>query len=318
MRRILFTTLLTQKYTNSYLNCNLQLSSSYLSKIIKSSPYKKYQSQRSMSMSKATEEDSNIMTNLLKNKKYILSDGGTGEELFRRGVPDDRKIWSATAVVNEKYHSILNDVHVSFLDAGSDMITTNSYGIIPSVGFSKDEIEKYVALSGKIALDSTTKASRQSSSPFIVCGSMGPLVESYRPDLIMDHDSGVEYYKIIVNALSPYVDAYLAETMSSVEEASQALDAISQLHSSSAAKDNAAMVSFTINEKGDLRNGKDVVPSLRSLIKYANDREVRLQALLFNCAVPEAITRAFEKINANKPLKDLLNDNDIVLGAYGK
>jgi S-methylmethionine-dependent homocysteine/selenocysteine methylase len=31
-----------------------------------------------------------------------LLDGGTGEELFRRGMVDDRKIWSANALVHEK------------------------------------------------------------------------------------------------------------------------------------------------------------------------------------------------------------------------
>ena len=40
-------------------------------------------------------------------EESLLLDGGTGEELFLRGVPDDRKIWSATAIVHEKYHSIV-------------------------------------------------------------------------------------------------------------------------------------------------------------------------------------------------------------------
>merc|ERR1712151_901706 len=153
------------------------------------------------------------------------------------------------------------------------MITTNSYGIIPGVGFSKNDIERYAALSGKIALDSTTKAKRRSSSPFIVCGSLGPLVESYRPDLIMDHSSGVEYYKIMANALSPYVDIYLGETMSSVEEASQVIDAISKLNLLSSSvegkKDDKpllVMISFTINENGMLRSGEDVISSLRTII----------------------------------------------------
>ena len=42
-------------------------------------------------------------------EESLLLDGGTGEELFLRGVPDDRKIWSATAIVHEKYHSIVEE-----------------------------------------------------------------------------------------------------------------------------------------------------------------------------------------------------------------
>merc|ERR1711862_897786 len=118
--------------------------------------------------------------------------GGTGEELFLRGVPDDRKIWSATAVVQERYNSILNDVHQSFIQSGSDMITTNSYGIIPGAGFSKEDIKTYVDQAGKIAFES---AKNNNGARSLVCGSLGPLVESYRPDLIMEHKSGVEYYQ---------------------------------------------------------------------------------------------------------------------------
>ena len=60
----------------------------------------------------------------------MILDGGTGEELFLRGVPDDRKIWSAKAVVDATYHQALRDVHRSFIEAGSDAVTTNSYGIV--------------------------------------------------------------------------------------------------------------------------------------------------------------------------------------------
>lgn len=59
-------------------------------------------------------------------RKVLILDGGTREELFRRGVPVDRKIWSATAVVKSEYHSTLQQVHQSFVQAGADAITTNS------------------------------------------------------------------------------------------------------------------------------------------------------------------------------------------------
>ena len=82
----------------------------------------------------------------------LLLDGGTGEELFLRGVKDDRKIWSATAILNEQYHTIVEDVHRSFINAGSQAITTNSYGITPGVGFTDGhEVKRLVGISGEIA-----------------------------------------------------------------------------------------------------------------------------------------------------------------------
>lgn len=49
---------------------------------------------------------------------FTIFDGGLGEELFKQGVPDDREIWSATAVKNKQYHKLLVKVHEDFAKAG--------------------------------------------------------------------------------------------------------------------------------------------------------------------------------------------------------
>lgn len=145
----------------------------------------------------------------------FLLDGGTGEELFRRGIPDDRKLWSATAIVHSEYHRILEEVHISFLHAGAQAITTNSYGIVPGVGFHNEmDRQKYMDMAGMIARRAATASGKEN---VFVLGSLGPLIESYRADLIRPHVQGVQEYRIACEALRPHVDAFLAETMSCVE-----------------------------------------------------------------------------------------------------
>ena len=163
------------------------------------------------------------------DKQMFLLDGGTGEELFRRSVPDDRKLWSATALVHPQYHKILEDVHNSFLQSGSNAITTNSYGVVPGLGFDEHQMSKYIDQSGKIARSSTQKHNLHSPLPTFIFGSLGPLVESYRPDKIMPHDEGVKCYKLACQSLAPYADAFIAKTMSCVEESIQVLDAVASL-----------------------------------------------------------------------------------------
>ncbi len=197
---------------------------------------------------------------------------------FRRGISDDRKIWSATALVNPEYHSILRQVHESFLVAGAHAITTNSYGVVPGVGFSVDEIQRYVTVAGRIAREAAAHIAVATTScnktPFVL-GSMGPLVESYRPDKVLSHTEGVNYYKEIVKALLPFVDAFLAETMSCVEEASQAMDAIEQL---SLSEDDAPskpmlFVSFTLDSHGVLRNGASAGDEIRRLLDLTQEKK---------------------------------------------
>src|SRR5690606_37944049 len=56
----------------------------------------------------------------------LLLDGATGTELRRRGVPLDPVAWSAPAALT--HPEILTAVHADYLDAGADVITTNTFG----------------------------------------------------------------------------------------------------------------------------------------------------------------------------------------------
>ncbi|KAL3782970.1 hypothetical protein HJC23_003126 [Cyclotella cryptica] len=209
----------------------------------------------------------------------LLLDGGTGEELFLHGVPDDRKIWSATAIVNEKYHSTVERVHRSFIEAGSQAITTNSYGIIPGVGFTDgEEVKRLMGIAGEIARRSVTVGSGTVSA--LVLGSLGPLVESYRADLIMNHEDGVRCYQYGIKGLNPHVDAYLAETMSCTEEACQVIDALSIFYqedkksSDEIFQKRPLLVSFTLGSDGNLRSGESVVSAIPKMVSFALDKEV--------------------------------------------
>lgn len=203
-----------------------------------------------------------------KERGILLLDGGTGEELFRLGVPDDRKIWSATAVVKEEYHSVLKEVHRSFLEAGADAITTNSYGVVPGVGFEVDEIVRLCSVAGRLAREVVSE--EKYSGHRLVFGSLGPLVESYRPDLIMEHAEGAEVYEQMAGALEPHVDAFLAETLSSVEESMQVVHGVGALKTS-----KSCLVSFTLASDGNLRSGEAASSAIPRLLDYARQHKVK-------------------------------------------
>eukprot|EP00644_Phytophthora_capsici_P018819 jgi/Phyca11/132293/e_gw1.150.9.1 len=204
------------------------------------------------------------MTAPRRTSRVLLLDGGTGEELFARGLPDDRRIWSAAALVHEQHHKLLRDVHTSFLDAGSDFITCNNYGVTPGVGFSDDEIVQYTTVAGRIAREAcdqwATSLTDRTRRPN-VCGSLPPLLESYRPDKVPEVDEGVRLYRLISTTLRPFVDCYLAETLSSIQEAKMALLGVQQAYICDAAQD---LLSFT-----------------------ETIFEAELEAILFNCSQPE-------------------------------
>jgi S-methylmethionine-dependent homocysteine/selenocysteine methylase len=210
--------------------------------------------------------------------RVFILDGGTGEELIRRGVPDDRKIWSATALVYSQYHDSLKNVHKSFLDAGADAVTTNSYGVTPGVGFTLDEIAQYCATASQIARDAVTEhaaaaktTSTSTEEDGLVFGSLGPLLESYRADKIMEHDQGVAVYTRMAEAMAGLVDAFLAETLSSVEESMQAVQAIGELPESLR---RPVMISYSLDGNGAFRSGESVCEGIPRLLDFIGQYEV--------------------------------------------
>ena len=59
----------------------------------------------------------------------LIHDGGTGRELLRRGAPFAQPQWSVLALMQRL--SAVADMHRAYIEAGTDIITTNSYALVP-------------------------------------------------------------------------------------------------------------------------------------------------------------------------------------------
>ena len=56
-----------------------------------------------------------------------ILDGGMGQELLARGLISKGTLWSASALIEEQYNQLIIDTHLSFINAGADVILTNSF-----------------------------------------------------------------------------------------------------------------------------------------------------------------------------------------------
>jgi S-methylmethionine-dependent homocysteine/selenocysteine methylase len=114
-----------------------------------------------------------------------------------------------------------------------------------------------------------------SSNNAFVFGSLGPLVESYRPDLILKHDEGVSVYTQMIAALAPSIDAFLAETLSSVEESMQVVEALAQPH-----VNKPLLISYTLNSQGKLRSGEAVDVALPRILDFCKKKNVSRKSFI--------------------------------------
>ena len=77
-----------------------------------------------------------------------LLDGGMGRTICMYGLPHGegtlfRKLWAAAALADAKYHDLNVKAHIAFIEAGSQIITTNSYATQPNYYIECYGEEKY-------------------------------------------------------------------------------------------------------------------------------------------------------------------------------
>ena len=209
----------------------------------------------------------------------ILLDGGMGRQLARMGAPFRQPDWSALALMEAP--ETVSLAHRQFIDAGAEVITTNSYALVPfhigEARFASDGA-RLADLSGRLARHAADAAGR----PVKVAGSLPPLFGSYRPDLF-DAARAPQILAALTEGLAPYADLWLAETQSSIIEAETAAKAAL----ARAAK--PLWISYTLQDETDdpatprLRSGEPVPAAAEAALALG------AEAVLFNCSQPEVM-----------------------------
>jgi S-methylmethionine-dependent homocysteine/selenocysteine methylase len=219
---------------------------------------------------------------MIATSTTILLDGGMGRQLARMGAPFRQPEWSALALMEAP--EMVAEAHRQFIDAGAEVITTNSYALVPfHIGedrFASDGA-RLADLSGRLARQAADKAGR----PVKVAGSLPPLFGSYRPDLF-DAARAPQMLAVLTEGLAPYSDLWLAETQSSIVEAETAARAAL----ARAAK--PLWISFTLQDETDdpatprLRSGEPAGAATAAALALG------AEAVLFNCSQPEVMGAA--------------------------
>ncbi|MFH6565567.1 homocysteine S-methyltransferase family protein [Pseudomonas kulmbachensis] len=230
----------------------------------------------------------------------VILDGGMGRELQRCGAPFRQPEWSALAL--SEAPQVVVAVHTAFIESGAQVITSNSYAVVPfHIGEERfaNEGLKLASIAGQLA----RTAADASAHPVKVAGSLPPLFGSYRPDLFQP-ERVAEVLTPLLQGLGAHVDLWLAETQSSLAE-------VQAIHAHLPSDGKPFWVSFTLQDED-----VDGVPRLRSGETVAEAIEVGAKmgvaALLFNCSQPEVIGAAVDV--AQSIIKRL--GADIAIGVY--
>jgi len=216
-------------------------------------------------------------------KRPVLLDGGMGRELRFRGVDVPGTIWSSMALVVAP--EAVRQIHADYIQAGADVITVNSYGIIRqdlALENMEDRFKELNRTAGRLAVKARDTAGKGTA----MAGSLPPLRGSFRPDRV-GHIHEIEpLYREQAELLAPFVDLFICETMSTAAEALAAARA-------ACTTGKPVWVAWTLHETkpGQLRSGESLADAVQLVT------ELPISGLLANCCPPERVTDAMHDLS---------------------
>ncbi|MDX8521857.1 betaine--homocysteine S-methyltransferase [Mesorhizobium dulcispinae] len=158
---------------------------------------------------------------LLAEKGVLLADGATGTNLFAMGL----EAGEAPELLNETSPDTIATLHQNFVDAGADIILTNSFGGTRhrlKLHHAQDRVHDLNKRAAEIARSVADKAGRK----VIVAGSVGPTGELLMPLGAMTYEDAVDAFAEQIEGLKAGgAEVAWIETMSAPDEIRAAAEA---------------------------------------------------------------------------------------------
>ncbi len=163
----------------------------------------------------------------LLKRDYVVLDGGFGTEMQKRGM----KAGETSEIMNFKMEDEVGAVLRSYVEAGSDIISANTFGInrfkLKDTGYSvKEAVEKALTIARNAVAGTET----------LVALDIGPIGQLLEPTGTLVFEEAYDIFKEIVTAGRDNADLIVIETMTDLYEVKAAI---------LAAKENSDLPVFT-------------------------------------------------------------------------
>ena len=204
-------------------------------------------------------------------KKTKVLDGGMGQELLARGMEPNGTLWSANALLQEKYHQLLLDTHIDFIKAGAEVIVTTTF-TTRKVRLRDNNVENKFEYLNHKAGEIAQKAKKLYPN-VLVAGGLPPQYLTYEADTRKDEEIR-ENFSSQAQILNSYVDFFYFDVLSSVKEFQIAIDCIKDFN-------KPYLIGAHISEGTSLPSGEKISKIITDI------KHEKLLGIILSCISPE-------------------------------
>ena len=224
-----------------------------------------------------------------QNSQTLLLDGAIGTAIIERTHSYDHNLW--TSGFNLTDSEIVKSVHLSYLEAGADIITTNTfrtnYTAFIQSGI-KISYSDFVKAGVKPALDTKEKFLSTAgivAKTIIIAGSNSPAEDCYQKDRTLSPgETKTNHEMHIMELMNSGVDIILNETHSHLDEIEIICGVCEQLHA-------PYIISLYLDDNLSLLSGESIEVALEMLSRYSPN------LICFNCISPLQFSKLLKRIN---------------------
>ena len=203
-------------------------------------------------------------------KQTRILDGGVGQELLARGMEPNGTLWSANALLQEKYHKLLLDTHIDFIKAGAEVIVTTTF-TTRQIRLKDNNVEDKFEYLNKKAGEIAQKAKKLYPN-VLIAGGLPPQELTYEADERSEEEI-INTFNEQARLLNDYVDFFYFDVWSSIKEFKCGIKAVKEFK-------KPYLIGIHISEGTNLPSGEKI-----SDIKTIIDE--KLLGVMLSCVSPE-------------------------------
>jgi len=219
------------------------------------------------------------------NKNYFskvkILDGGMGQMLIAKGLKPRGSLWSATALIEKKYHELVVDAHLDFIKSGAEVITTSNFSA-RKTRMAQNNVEDQFNYANEKAGELAVKAKEISKKNILIAGSLPAQNQTYVEDKREKKVIEKDFYEQAA-LLKPFVDFFYLDVLSGSKECEIALNVAEKLNL-------PVLVGLHVKKNGKLPSRESISEVVQ---KCKNNNWL---GLILACVSPEIINDSIKEM----------------------